>query len=848
VPGLTALEQRGDSVTLGWLLPRPVPGVEVTDYVVDYRQVPHAGAPREWVAYGDGVSKRRTVTIPQLKKDTQYDFRVVAMAGDVASEPIVRRLSTGYIVPAPPTDVSVSLISEAGDATVSWSPSAVDDDADFAYYHYVVEWRETAPDGRPTWGWAGAHVGSYLGTEYTITGLEPERGYEARVTRWADGNGEPSSAVLFGTDPTPTRLLPAQVGWPSAHVLGMTEAVVSWLPPFTDSAYGAATGYQVEYRDPRAPTWEPVPLPDPTSWDTQISGLLPGTYYEVRVTAYNDDGFGEAGVSGWFATDAEPYPDDPGPGPLEPVRGVRVTNVTAGHATVSWAPFTAVPSERLAAYRVEMREAAAGTDSDWGWFWSPEVPATQTSTRLYLSGGRDYQVRVVAMDADHYDVSSPSEVQEFRTPDADLTAPTHLTLLVKNATAALFAWRIPVDVEGAELYGQQFEYRAVGAPDWSVRSIAQNETSYALAGLEPGTEYLVRVRSMWRDGPGPASSEVKFTVTSSDSGSVPVPGGGTPAPQPTPSPGPTPMPAPSDTGPISRVGGLDRYDTAARISAALFKPGVKVAFVATGSGYADALSGAPAAASEDGPMLLVRPGAIPDEVKAELRRLDPSEIVVLGGDGSVSAAVVRDLASYTPGKVTRIGGADRYETSANISAATFEPGVPVTYVATGSDFADALAGAAAAGGRGPVLLAAKGALTAAVRAELDRLDPARIVVLGGDTAVAPEVLVELEQYTDGPVHRHGGANRYETSAKVSSETFAEGTDVAYIATGTNYADALTAAAAADGAGPVLLVSRDVIPAAVKSELRRLNPDRIVVLGGEAAVSDVVSEALDTYVG
>jgi putative cell wall-binding protein len=47
--------------------------------------------------------------------------------------------------------------------------------------------------------------------------------------------------------------------------------------------------------------------------------------------------------------------------------------------------------------------------------------------------------------------------------------------------------------------------------------------------------------------------------------------------------------------------------------------------------------------------------------------------------------------------------------------------------------------------------------------------------------------------------------------------------------------------------PLLLVQPDSIPAETAAELRRLSPDRIVVLGGEAAVSAQVEAQLSTFV-
>lgn len=67
-------------------------------------------------------------------------------------------------------------------------------------------------------------------------------------------------------------------------------------------------------------------------------------------------------------------------------------------------------------------------------------------------------------------------------------------------------------------------------------------------------------------------------------------------------------------------------------------------------------------------------------------------------------------------------------------------GVPVAYVANGMDFPDALAGAAAAGLLGgPVLLTPSNGLPAAVKNELSRLRPQRVVILGGTGVVSATV-------------------------------------------------------------------------------------------------------------
>jgi spore germination protein YaaH/putative cell wall-binding protein len=302
--------------------------------------------------------------------------------------------------------------------------------------------------------------------------------------------------------------------------------------------------------------------------------------------------------------------------------------------------------------------------------------------------------------------------------------------------------------------------------------------------------------------------------------------------------------------PVSRLGGADRYATAAAVSAATFGPGVPVAYIATGQNFPDALAGAAAAGHKGGPLLLTTRDGLPAATAAELARLKPAKIVVLGSSAVVSTAVATALKSYTAGTVSRLGGADRYATAALISAATFAPGVPVAYLATGQNFPDALAGAAAAGHKGgPLLLVTKDALPAAIKAELARLKPAKIVILGSGAVVSAAVATAADAYTTGSVSRLGGTDRYATAAAVSAATFGPGVPVAYIATGQNFPDALAGAAAAGfKGGPLLLVTTDALPAVVAAELARLEPARIVVLGATSVVSGAVALAAETAAG
>lgn len=100
------------------------------------------------------------------------------------------------------------------------------------------------------------------------------------------------------------------------------------------------------------------------------------------------------------------------------------------------------------------------------------------------------------------------------------------------------------------------------------------------------------------------------------------------------------------------------------------EPGVAQVYVARGFVFADALAGAVAAALNGAPILLVPGGdddSIPDVVRDELTRLEPQEIVILGGPEAISPAVETALQEFTDGPVTRLDGLTRFGTAVEIA-------------------------------------------------------------------------------------------------------------------------------------------------------------------------------------
>lgn len=203
-----------------------------------------------------------------------------------------------------------------------------------------------------------------------------------------------------------------------------------------------------------------------------------------------------------------------------------------------------------------------------------------------------------------------------------------------------------------------------------------------------------------------------------------------------------------------------------------------------------------------------------------------------------------DSVGWAPA-VTRIAGSDRYQTSLAAAAAAYPAGAPVVYVSTGTDFPDALGAAAvAAKAKGPLILTPPGALSAGAADAIKALAPAKIVVVGGVNAVAPAVVAQLGAIA--PVTRVAGSDRFATNRALVQSAFTSPVSTVYIATGRGFADALSASAAAGGAGaPVILVDGAAasLDPATLGLLHTLGATAFTVVGGPNAVSNSIAQQL-----
>ncbi|MFQ6173260.1 cell wall-binding repeat-containing protein [Oryzobacter sp. R7] len=310
-----------------------------------------------------------------------------------------------------------------------------------------------------------------------------------------------------------------------------------------------------------------------------------------------------------------------------------------------------------------------------------------------------------------------------------------------------------------------------------------------------------------------------------------------------------------------RIAGANRYATAVEASKALYtdevlaSTPVEVAFVANGLNYPDALA-ATSLVPQYGPMLLVPPtGTVPGNVMAELNRLNPDFVVIIGGTGAVSAGVESQLA--TVAETDRVDGEDRYETAgyaAVITDGTYEgsdpetpePGVDTLFVVSGENFPDALAAGAATGqNRGAVVLTKRTSLPEWTAMAIEMIEPERVVILGGTGSVSDTVRSQVASLVPGKqVVRRAGADRFGTAAAVSLNEFDRPASGIMLANGLTFPDALSAA----GFGavveyPLLLAKATCAPKATADEaaaqtalLGAGTPLEVVGVGGTGVLS------------
>ncbi|WHZ02393.1 cell wall-binding repeat-containing protein [Neobacillus sp. YX16] len=203
---------------------------------------------------------------------------------------------------------------------------------------------------------------------------------------------------------------------------------------------------------------------------------------------------------------------------------------------------------------------------------------------------------------------------------------------------------------------------------------------------------------------------------------------------------------------VVRLGGNNRFETAAKINNEAKTSLNTKAIVVNGYAIADALSASSNSANNQIPIYLSMKSTLPVELPENI-----TEVTIYGGEGVVDKNVVTHL-NQKGIKVTRIGGSTRYET--NINAADLSKNENVIIVRGTStkpnieDYPDAVAGAGLSQKLGANIILSHDSLPISVVANhLEEQHYPNVYVLGGPGAVSDEVIDEITFFLGSKVEK-----------------------------------------------------------------------------------------------
>lgn len=205
--------------------------------------------------------------------------------------------------------------------------------------------------------------------------------------------------------------------------------------------------------------------------------------------------------------------------------------------------------------------------------------------------------------------------------------------------------------------------------------------------------------------------------------------------------------------------------------------------------------------------------------------------------------------SDKPEKVdkNRIAGSDRIATAIEVSKKYYKTADTVI-IARSDMYPDSLTASPLAKAlKAPILLTQKDELDDRVMDEIARLGVKNVIIAGGESSINSVVESLLYKYDkDHEIERIAGKNRYETSAALATKLIevAGNKNTAIIASGENFADALTAGAfASEKSYPILLVQKSSINPSIAKVIKGNKINKTCIAGGLNSVSSKVQKQL-----
>lgn len=289
--------------------------------------------------------------------------------------------------------------------------------------------------------------------------------------------------------------------------------------------------------------------------------------------------------------------------------------------------------------------------------------------------------------------------------------------------------------------------------------------------------------------------------------------------------------------PSTRIAGRNRQLTAVEVSKTLFEKADTVILTSSDK-MVDALACSPYGVGKNAPTLLVEKDSIMDEVIQEIKRLNPTQIIIAGGKTVISEKV-EDQIKQLGIKQQRIAGADRFETAVKLGeqVRANSTNKKEIILVNGFNNIDALtAGSLASKLNIPILLTQSDQLNETTKKAIKEWGIEKVTIIGGKTQVS-ETIKETLQNEGLKVDRLAGRTRVDTALEVA-KAVNETADKVIFANKTAYPDALIAPYLSKAEqAPIILIDKDEASVSVKQYLRENKIKESIILGGKLSIEE-----------
>ena len=464
---LTAKNITRSGAALSWTAPAFNGGAPITDFLIEtsrdgitWNAIPNRTA-----------STSVNFTVGGLAPGTNYQVRVAAVnrAGNSNYAVLAGGLTT---LTAPATKPRNLRSSHVDGTTAQLYWDLPDSNGGAAITDYQVE---VSGNGGTSWT-VIRHTASNT-PNFMVNALVKGKTYLFRVSAVTSlGLGAASDAItlttLVSVPAAPTNL--------TLKSITSAGASLSWQMP-TDNGGSPIYDFKLQVARSGTDNWVNIVHPESVTKTYNLSGLAPGTTYQVRVSAVNAAGYSPY-LLGSFTTVAT-VPTAP--------QSLEVSNVRPTTLTLSWAlPASNGGSNLSADYKVEV-SSNCSTYTVIRHTGDTGLSFNVTN----LSAGTKYCFRVSAQNS--VGTSVPSGVVQVVTFGNVPNTPASLSVSAKTKNSIALGWATPQVVDGGKIRDYVVVYSTDQGTTWTtVRKTASTSTKLTVTGLRSATTYWFKVKAV----------------------------------------------------------------------------------------------------------------------------------------------------------------------------------------------------------------------------------------------------------------------------------------------------------------------------------------------------------------